>query len=58
MDDDLDVKGAVDGILRSLRGLADRQARGDLPPVEARAALEALRRVDSVLQVIFPRDKA
>jgi cysteinyl-tRNA synthetase len=57
MDDDLDVKGAVDGILRSLRGLADRQGRGDLPPVEGRAALEALRRVDSVLQVIFPRDK-
>lgn len=57
MDDDLDVKGAVDGILRSLRDLADRRAGGDLPPAEARAALDALRRVDAVLQVIFPRQE-
>jgi cysteinyl-tRNA synthetase len=55
MDDDLDVKGAVDGILGSLGDLMDRRARGDLPPGEARAAVAALRRVDAVLQVIFPR---
>ena len=57
MDDDLDVKGAVDGVLRSLQGLADRRAGRDLPPGEARAALDALRRIDAVLQVIFPRQE-
>jgi cysteinyl-tRNA synthetase len=54
MDDDLDVKGAVDQIARSLGELAARKARGDLPPGEAGATLAALRRIDGVLQVIFP----
>jgi cysteinyl-tRNA synthetase len=58
MDDDLDVKGAVDGIAGSLRDLVDARARGDLTPGEAGAALAALRRIDGVLQVIFPRDEA
>jgi cysteinyl-tRNA synthetase len=57
MDDDLDVKGAVDGILRSLTDLTDRRAGGDLTPAVARAALDALRRIDTVLQVIFPRQE-
>jgi cysteinyl-tRNA synthetase len=55
MDDDLDVRGAVDGILRSLGDLAGRRSGGALSPAEARTALDALRRIDAVLQVIFPR---
>ena len=58
MDDDLDVKGAVNGILGSLRELAGRGARGRLTRGETRAAIAELRRVDGVLQVIFPRDGA
>ncbi|MDD1670518.1 MAG: class I tRNA ligase family protein [Methanomicrobiales archaeon] len=50
MDDDLDVKGAVDAITRSLGDLAD----AGLSPGEAAAALAALHRIDEVLQVIFP----
>jgi cysteinyl-tRNA synthetase len=57
MDDDLDVKGAVDGILGSLRELAARQARGRLTHGETRTALTALHRADAVLQVIFPREE-
>lgn len=57
MDDDLDVKGAVDGILGSLRDLAALQARGRLTHGEARTAIASLHRVDAVLQVIFPRKK-
>jgi cysteinyl-tRNA synthetase len=58
MDDDLDVKGAFDGILGSLRELTVRKARGELPPADAAAALAALHRIDAVLQVIFPRREA
>jgi len=54
MDDDLDVRGAVDRIAGSLGELTARKARGRLAPEEAGAALAALRRVDGVLQVIFP----
>ena len=56
MDDDLDVKGAIDGILGSLRELAARQAGGRLTHGETRTAVAALRGIDGVLQVIFPRD--
>jgi cysteinyl-tRNA synthetase len=55
MDDDLDVRGAVNGILVSLRELAARQARGRLTHGEARTALASLHEADTVLQVIFPR---
>jgi cysteinyl-tRNA synthetase len=54
MDDDLDVKSAVDRIAGSLGDLTARKARGGLSPAEAGAALAALRRVDGILQVIFP----
>jgi cysteinyl-tRNA synthetase len=58
MDDDLDVKGAVDGIAVSLKELAALQGRGDLSPGEGTAALAALRRIDGVLQVLFPTGPA
>jgi len=58
MDDDLDVKGAVNGILVSLRELAARQARGRLSHGEARTALAGLLHADAVFQVIFPREEA
>ena len=54
MDDDLDVKGAVDKIAGSLRDLADRDARGELSRGEAGSIFSALRRIDATLQVIFP----
>jgi cysteinyl-tRNA synthetase len=54
MDDDLDMRGAVDRIANSLGELAARRAGGGLSSGEAAAALAALRRIDSVLQVIFP----
>jgi cysteinyl-tRNA synthetase len=55
MEDDLDVKGAVDAITGRLREMAALRARGGLPRKEASGALAALHRVDGVLQVIFPR---
>ncbi|MDD1663068.1 MAG: class I tRNA ligase family protein [Methanomicrobiales archaeon] len=55
MDDDLDVRGAVDGVVVSLRELAARQARGRLTHGETRVAIADLHRIDAVLQVIFPR---
>ena len=54
MDDDLDVRGAVDWIIGSLGDIAARKAGRGLSSGEAGAALTALRRVDDILQVIFP----
>ncbi|HTY53030.1 MAG TPA: class I tRNA ligase family protein [Methanomicrobiales archaeon] len=54
MDDDLDVKGAVNGILASLRDLAAREDRGRLTHEETGITFAALKRIDGVLQVIFP----
>jgi cysteinyl-tRNA synthetase len=54
MDDDLDVKGAVDAVARTLRDLGAMHARGEVPPEMAAASHAALRRIDGVLQVIFP----
>lgn len=54
MDDDLDVRGGVDRIAGSLGELAALQARGELSSGQAGAALATLRRIDGVLQVIFP----
>lgn len=55
MDDDLDVKGAVDGVVGGLAGLAKG---GRLPPEEAEAVAGVLRWIDGVLQVIFPPGRA
>jgi len=49
MDDDLDVKGAFDGISRELTVLQ----RGNPEPGVAAAAVAALREIDGVLKVIF-----
>jgi cysteinyl-tRNA synthetase len=49
MDDDLDVKGAFDGISRELSVLQ----RGNPEPGTAAAAVAALREIDGVLNVIF-----
>ena len=46
MDDDLDVKGAFDGLYGALAELED------LKPVEASAIMRALREIDGVLRVI------
>jgi cysteinyl-tRNA synthetase len=58
MDDDLDVRGAVDRVADSLRALADLHAPGEFPPEEAGVTLAALHRIDGVLQVIFPPGSA
>ncbi len=54
MDDDLDVRGAVDLIAICLGELGALWAKGEVSPGEAGAARAALRRIDSILQVIFP----
>jgi len=54
MDDDLDVKGAVNRIAGALAEIANRKVRGELSPQEAGAVLAALHRIDGVLQVLFP----
>jgi cysteinyl-tRNA synthetase len=58
MNDDLDVRGAVNRIAGSLGELTDLQAGGELSPGEGGAALAALRRIDGVLQVLFPSGPA
>lgn len=49
MDEDLDVRGAFDGIARELRTIAS----GKLQPEAAAAVIAALRDIDGVLKVIF-----
>ncbi len=49
MDDDLDVRGAVDGVSRGLEALES----GELQPEAAAAVTAALREIDGVLRVIF-----
>jgi hypothetical protein len=49
MDEDLDVRGAFDGIARELRTMAS----GKLQPEAAAAVIAALREIDGVLRVVF-----
>lgn len=49
MDEDLDVRGAFDGIDRELRTMAS----GKLQPEAAAAVIAALRDIDGVLKVVF-----
>jgi cysteinyl-tRNA synthetase len=49
MDEDLNLRGAVDALAKHLA----KVDAGSLPPAEAAGALQALRRIDSVLQALF-----
>jgi hypothetical protein len=50
MDNDLDVKGAVDGLYRIIPELKT----DELKPAEAGGIIRTLTEIDSVLKVIFP----
>jgi cysteinyl-tRNA synthetase len=54
MSDDLDVKGAFDGLTSTLTGLLDFKTDGRLGRVDVRRASEALTKIDGVLQVLMP----
>ena len=53
MDDDLDVKAAFDSFYAVVAALHRLMKKGKLSAEDAKTALNALHRVDSVLQVIF-----
>jgi len=53
MADDLDVKAAFDALYTTVAALHKLVKQGKLSAEEAKAAVKGLRRVDSVLQVIF-----
>jgi cysteinyl-tRNA synthetase len=53
MDDDLDVQGAFDQLFKTVSRLGILNKTGRLSAEDANAALEGLRRVDRVLNVIF-----
>jgi len=52
------VRGAFDRVARFLGEPSELKTGGRLPRDEARATLDALRRIDQVLQVIFPSGSA
>jgi cysteinyl-tRNA synthetase len=54
MSDDLDVRGAFDGLTSTLTKLVGFKTEGRLSPSDVRRAGEALRRIDEVLQVLVP----
>jgi cysteinyl-tRNA synthetase len=53
MDNDLDVKTAFDTLYTTVAALHKMMKQGKLSAREAKAAVSGLRRVNSVLQVIF-----
>ncbi|MFZ2446724.1 MAG: class I tRNA ligase family protein [Syntrophobacteraceae bacterium] len=53
MNDDLDTRGALDGVSRAVSGLHARWKAGRIAPQQAAGIKERLRKVDGVLQVIF-----
>ena len=53
MDDDLDVKAAFDSLYAMVAALHKLMKQGKLSVEDAKTAVNGLRRVDSVLQVIF-----
>jgi cysteinyl-tRNA synthetase len=53
MDNDLDVKAAFDTLYKAVTALHKLMKQGKLGAEKAKAAVRGLRRVDSVLQVIF-----
>lgn len=54
LSDDLDVKGAFDGTFENLSKLWDLKQAGRLGQAESKRIEENLRKIDGVLQVIFP----
>jgi len=54
MDRDLDVKGAFDGLSKTIHGLERYKSRGELTGEDALRAIEEVKRSDSVLRFIFP----
>jgi cysteinyl-tRNA synthetase len=54
MSDDLDVKGAFDGLTSTITKLVDFKTEGRLSPADVRRVSEALGRIDEVLQVLGP----
>jgi hypothetical protein len=54
MNDDLDVKGAVDGLTSILAELGGLKAQGRLGLADVQRVSEALRKIDEVLQVFIP----
>jgi cysteinyl-tRNA synthetase len=57
MDDDLDVRGAFDELIKALRKLISLKNDGALSDSDSEAACEELWRIDGVLRVIFPGDE-
>jgi cysteinyl-tRNA synthetase len=53
MDDDLDVKAAFNRLFKTVSKLDSLNKAGRLGVEDANAALESLRRVDLVLEVVF-----
>jgi cysteinyl-tRNA synthetase len=54
MGDDLDVKGAFDGLTTTIARLADFKTEGDLSLPDVRRISNALRKIDGVFQVLGP----
>ena len=53
MNDDLDVKGAVDKLLKVLTKLVSRKRSGHLNDEDCMRIDQEMRRIDAVLQVLF-----
>ena len=53
MDDDLDVRGAFDAVLENMKKIAELNAQGRLDEDEHKKISGELRKIDSVLQVLF-----
>jgi cysteinyl-tRNA synthetase len=53
MDNNLDVKGAFDELFSIISALHGLKKQGKLSLEEANAAIDNLKKIDSVLQIIF-----
>ena len=54
MNNDLDVQGAFDSVFKTVSMLVSMKRKGEVGAVAARKIGENLRKVDQVLQVVFP----
>ncbi|MDH5703042.1 MAG: hypothetical protein OEY99_02410, partial [Aigarchaeota archaeon] len=57
MNDDLDVKGASDAVFEIVSRLKQLETEGRFSRDDAGRTLHKLKRIDGVLQVIFPRSE-